>query len=132
MLGSEAYLVTYSPIISQIVFNELESEIGQVMNWMTYGVLQGSVLGPTLFLIYINKLCQLKFKQGRIFSFADDTALVFTSKTWEETYGHAQEELSDEEDMPKEDYKSDSEIEGHNESPLQWLLQSSIFVWLFI
>lgn len=61
---------------------------------VTYGVPQGSILGPTLFLIYINDLLCLDSFHGKIISYADDTALIFTAKSWNETYLLAQNGLN--------------------------------------
>ncbi len=49
---------------------------------------QGTVLGPILFLMYINQLCDLG-TNGKVISFADDTVLLFDDSSWESCFGLA-------------------------------------------
>lgn len=49
---------------------------------VTYGVPQGTVLGPVLFSIYINDILTLD-TPGTIISFADDTVIFYEASSWE-------------------------------------------------
>lgn len=59
---------------------------------ITTGIPQGTIIAPFLFIIYVNDLCSLDIR-GQIVSYADDTALIFSGRTWNEAKSMAIENL---------------------------------------
>lgn len=57
-----------------------------------YGVVQGSIIGPTLFNCYVNNLKDLQLN-GTLFMYADDIVLVYAATTTEELQGKMNEDL---------------------------------------
>lgn len=55
-------------------------------NWgvIKHGIRQGSILGPLLFLLYVNDLSKNINGQSKPILFADDTSIVFTSSVLED------------------------------------------------
>ena len=60
---------------------------------ITCGVPQGSILGPILFLIYINDIYRCSAKLQFIL-FADDTTIVYVGNDWSEVSTVVNQELS--------------------------------------
>lgn len=58
---------------------------------LEYGVPQGTVLGPTLFQVYVNPLCNLV--NGFVVALADDAILLFSGPHWITVKQYAEEDL---------------------------------------
>lgn len=49
---------------------------------ISYGVPQGSILGPSLFLVYLSDIAAIDLGDAKLFCYADDTAVIFQEKKW--------------------------------------------------
>jgi hypothetical protein len=62
----------------RVVLNNYSSSSRSNWGEITRGVPQGSILGPLLFLLYINDLPQITNDNSKIVLFADDTSMIIT------------------------------------------------------
>ena len=70
---------------------KLENEFSSYQT-VTCGVPQGSILGPLLFLVYINDMHRA-VKHSTLYHFADDTNLIYSNKNAKTMKKHVNEDL---------------------------------------
>lgn len=68
-------------------------QYGSRQTLVSSSVLQGSILGPLLFNIYVSDLASLTFS-SKIFQYADDTATVLVSKSYEKAVHVVQKDIN--------------------------------------
>ena len=69
------HLISYNVISNRLQYVQLQNHNSSQLI-ITHGVPQGSVLGPLLFLVYINDICNSTLKSLPLL-FADDTTLTY-------------------------------------------------------
>ena len=67
-------------------------QAGESFYLVTHGVTQGSVLGPLLFIMFINDLHK-SVKHSQILHFADDTNLNYANKSMKNVNKHINHDL---------------------------------------
>lgn len=82
----KSYLTDRFQVVKIAEYQSLQKPI-------TYGVPQGSILGPILFLIYVNNISKLKLK-GELSLYADDTCLFYFADKIESIIQDAQDDLN--------------------------------------
>ncbi|KAL1447804.1 hypothetical protein WDU94_013891 [Cyamophila willieti] len=71
---------------------KLNNYLTQTITCHPYSIPQGTILGPGLFNIYINSLPTITC--GKVFSYADDTVIVYSTNDWTTTHNTAQHDLT--------------------------------------
>jgi hypothetical protein len=61
---------------------------------INFGVPQGSILGPTLFLVYMSDLLEVNLGDAEMICYADDTVIIFKDPCWEGAYRKVEEGLT--------------------------------------
>lgn len=59
-----------------------------------FGVPQGSILGPSLFILYLNDIQSQQTSNAEIICYADDTAIIYHSDTWNNVFSVVEQGLS--------------------------------------
>ncbi|KAG6438934.1 hypothetical protein O3G_MSEX000342 [Manduca sexta] len=84
---SHAWFSSYLSFRKQCV--KVNNNISDCMD-ISFGVPQGSILGPTLFNIYINDIHKLPIKNSEIICYADDTVLLCHGDNWKDAFSNAE------------------------------------------
>ncbi len=92
MIGFDLNAIKFLSLIYRIAISRSHNGSTSRLLRIKLGVFEGSILGPILFVIYINDLSRLVLK-GETFFFADDCTLIITADNYEELEINANHDL---------------------------------------
>ena len=70
--------------ISSAIKDNMNNKISSEWELVKHGVPQGSILGPLLFLVYINDLSRTISKSANTVLFADNTSIIISNNNQDE------------------------------------------------